>query len=40
MDGEAKKLDKYASALTDPRNKVNHLELITNDGKATPTSRP
>ncbi|MEU8926300.1 restriction endonuclease fold toxin-2 domain-containing protein [Kitasatospora sp. NPDC048545] len=34
MDGEAKKLDKYASALNDPRNKVNHLELITNDGKA------
>ncbi|MFI8454797.1 restriction endonuclease fold toxin-2 domain-containing protein [Kitasatospora sp. NPDC085464] len=34
MDGEAKKLDKYASALNDPRNKVNHLELITNDAKA------
>ncbi|MFF9645902.1 restriction endonuclease fold toxin-2 domain-containing protein [Kitasatospora aureofaciens] len=34
MDGEAKKLEKYASALKDPRNKVNHLELITNDGKA------
>ncbi|MBD0695847.1 restriction endonuclease fold toxin-2 domain-containing protein [Streptomyces sp. CBMA123] len=34
MDGESKKLEKYASALKDPRNKVNHLELITNDAKA------
>ncbi|MGA5820835.1 restriction endonuclease fold toxin-2 domain-containing protein [Kitasatospora sp. NPDC094028] len=34
MAGESKKLNKYASALKDPRNKVNHLELITNDAKA------
>lgn len=34
MDGEAKNPEKYASALKDPRNKVNHLELITNDRKA------
>ncbi|CAN3978552.1 restriction endonuclease fold toxin-2 domain-containing protein [Kitasatospora purpeofusca] len=34
MEGESKKLEKYASALNDPRNKVNHLELITNDPKA------
>ncbi|MFB6887736.1 restriction endonuclease fold toxin-2 domain-containing protein [Kitasatospora sp. NPDC056327] len=34
MEGESKKLEKYASALKDPRNKVNHLELITNDPKA------
>ncbi|MFH9355396.1 restriction endonuclease fold toxin-2 domain-containing protein [Kitasatospora sp. NPDC017646] len=34
MAGESKKLEKYASALKDPRNKVNHLELITNDAKA------
>ncbi|WP_316521215.1 restriction endonuclease fold toxin-2 domain-containing protein [Kitasatospora brasiliensis] len=34
MEGESKKLEKYASALKDPRNKVTHLELITNDPKA------
>lgn len=34
MNGEAKKMEKYASALQDPRNKVNHLEVITNDPKA------
>ncbi|MER6400848.1 restriction endonuclease fold toxin-2 domain-containing protein [Kitasatospora sp. NPDC001603] len=34
MEGEEKKLNKYASALQDPRDKVNHLELITNDAKA------
>ncbi|MEU4296394.1 restriction endonuclease fold toxin-2 domain-containing protein [Kitasatospora aureofaciens] len=34
MVGESKKLEKYASALQDPRNKVNHVELITNDAKA------
>ncbi|MFB7619463.1 restriction endonuclease fold toxin-2 domain-containing protein [Kitasatospora sp. NPDC056181] len=34
MEGEEKKLEKYASAIKDPRNKVNHLELITNDSKA------
>ncbi|MFJ4192247.1 restriction endonuclease fold toxin-2 domain-containing protein [Kitasatospora sp. NPDC089509] len=34
MAGETKKLEKYASALQDPRNKVTHLELITNDAKA------
>ncbi|MFD8707030.1 restriction endonuclease fold toxin-2 domain-containing protein [Kitasatospora sp. NPDC059648] len=33
MTGESKKLEKYASALKDPRNKVNHLELITSDAK-------
>ncbi|MEV0537644.1 restriction endonuclease fold toxin-2 domain-containing protein [Kitasatospora sp. NPDC050463] len=34
MQGEEKKLNKYSSAFNDPRNKVNHLELITNDSKA------
>ncbi|GAB7189004.1 hypothetical protein ATKI12_8835 [Kitasatospora sp. Ki12] len=34
MQGESTKLEKYASALKDPRNKVNHLELITNDPQA------
>ncbi|MEU3566816.1 restriction endonuclease fold toxin-2 domain-containing protein [Kitasatospora sp. NPDC036755] len=34
MEGESKKLEKYASSLKDPRNTVNHLELITNDPKA------
>lgn len=34
MQGEEKKLTKYSSAFNDPRNKVNHLELITNDSKA------
>jgi hypothetical protein len=27
-------MTKYASAFQDPRNKVNHLEIITNDDKA------
>ncbi len=27
-------MTKYSSAFNDPRNKVNHLELITNDSKA------
>ncbi|MFJ9461658.1 restriction endonuclease fold toxin-2 domain-containing protein [Kitasatospora sp. NPDC101447] len=34
MKRESAKPEKYASALSDPRNKVNHLELITNDPKA------
>jgi hypothetical protein len=25
---------KYGSAFQDPRNKVNHLEIVTNDDKA------
>jgi hypothetical protein len=33
LKGEAFKMDKYASAFQDPRNKVNHLEVITNDPK-------
>ncbi|OKI25088.1 hypothetical protein [Streptomyces sp. CB03911] len=27
-------MTKYASAFQDPRNKVNHLEIITNDDQA------
>ncbi|MCX4745798.1 hypothetical protein OG455_09720 [Kitasatospora sp. NBC_01287] len=34
VKGETFKMQKYASAFQDPRNKVNHLEVITNDPPA------
>jgi hypothetical protein len=31
---QADEITRYGSAFKDPRNKVNHLEIITNDEKA------
>jgi hypothetical protein len=31
---QADEIVRYGSAFTDPRNKVDHLEIITNDQKA------
>ncbi|MGW2393924.1 restriction endonuclease fold toxin-2 domain-containing protein [Streptomyces lydicamycinicus] len=33
-DSQADEMTRYTSAIHDPRNKVNHLEVITNDEKA------
>ncbi|MER5642211.1 restriction endonuclease fold toxin-2 domain-containing protein [Kitasatospora sp. NPDC002227] len=34
MKSQGEEMDKYASAFQDPRNQVNHLEVVTNDDKA------